>query len=103
MLTTLLMLACNPPPSEADIAGTRGGRVDVYFNDPGTRRENMWDPDAIDVMVQLIDSAQATIDFAVMGFSYDEVVDAFIRAHDRGVQVRMVGDAGVWVGARRRC
>lgn len=94
MLTTLLLLACNPPPSEADIAGTRGGRVDVYFNDPGTRRENMWQPDAIDVMVQLIDSAESTIDLAVMGFSYEAVVDAFIRAHDRGVQVRMVGDAG---------
>lgn len=94
MWTTLLMLACNPPPAEEDIAGTLGGRVDVFFNDPGTRLENMWQPDAIDVMVQLIDSAQTSIDVAVMGFTYDDVVDAFVRAHDRGVIVRMVGDAG---------
>ncbi|MFT4978987.1 MAG: phosphatidylserine/phosphatidylglycerophosphate/cardiolipin synthase-like enzyme, partial [Myxococcota bacterium] len=94
MLTLLTLLACNPPPDAADIAGTRGGRIDVYFNDPGTRVENMWQPDAINVMIQLIDSAKTSIDMAVMGFSYDDVVDAFIRAHDRGVIVRMVGDAG---------
>ena len=45
-------------------------------------------------MVELIDSASATLDFAVMGFSKSEVVEAMIRAHDRGVVVRMVGDAG---------
>lgn len=94
MLALLTMMACNPAPDADDIASTRGGRLDVYFNDPGTQRENMWQPDAIDVMVQLIDSAQTSIEFAVMGFSYDDVVDAFVRAHDRGVEVRMVGDAG---------
>jgi len=94
MFALLMLAACNPAPDAADIAGTRGGRVDVFFNDPGTRVENMWQPDAVDVMVQLIDSAETSIDFAVMGFSYTDVVDAFVRAHDRGVQVRMVGDAG---------
>jgi phosphatidylserine/phosphatidylglycerophosphate/cardiolipin synthase-like enzyme len=87
-------LACNPAPSEADLDGTRGGRMDVFFNDPGTRAENMWNPDAIDVMVDMIDGATASIDFAVMGFTERLVIDAFERAYDRGVQVRMVGDAG---------
>ena len=94
LLLIASLFACNPPPSAADLEGTRGGRVDVFFNDPGTRFENMWEPDAIDIMVELIDGARATIDFAVMGFGRDEVVDAFVRAHDRGIKVRMVGDAG---------
>jgi len=89
-----LVLGCNPPPDAADIAGTRGGRVDVFFNDPGTRAQNLWDPDAIDVMIEMIDGAEATIHFAVMGFSEERVVDAFIRAYDRGIDVKMVGDAG---------
>lgn len=88
------LISCNPAPDADDLAGTRGGRADVYFNEPGTRRENMWHPDVIEVMIDLIDSAQVTIDFAVMGFTYQPVIDAFIRAHDRGVRVRMVGDAG---------
>ncbi len=68
--------------------------MDVYFNDPGTRAENMWDPDAVDVMVELIDEASASIELAVMGFNHERVIDAFEDAHDRGVRVRMVGDAG---------
>lgn len=86
------MLGCEP--SAADIDSTRGGRVDVYFNEPGTRRENMWNPDAVDVMIDLVDNASVSIDFAVMGFTYAPLVDAFERAFDRGVQIRMVGDAG---------
>jgi phosphatidylserine/phosphatidylglycerophosphate/cardiolipin synthase-like enzyme len=93
-LVPALLLACNPPPDAADLAGTRGGRVDVFFNEPGSREANTWDPDAIDVMVELIDGANATLDFAVMGFSKTEVIDAIERAFDRGVVVRMVGDAG---------
>ena len=88
------LLSCNGPPSKEDLASTRGGRVDVYFNDPGARLETIWRSDAVDIMIEIIDSAQATLDFAVMGFSHDDVVDAMIRAYDRGVAVRMVGDAG---------
>ncbi|MEL6346138.1 MAG: phospholipase D-like domain-containing protein [Myxococcota bacterium] len=96
MLTSLpvwLSLACAPPDT-ADLEGTEGGRVDVFFNDPGTRRQNMWQPDVLDVMIDMIDAAEATIDFSVMGFSHPDVVNAFVRAHDRGIRVRMVGDAG---------
>ncbi|MCB9795875.1 MAG: lamin tail domain-containing protein [Alphaproteobacteria bacterium] len=93
MIALLSLLACAPPSAE-DYASTRGGRVEALFNNPGTREENIWDPDVVDVMVEMIDGATASIDFAVMGFSHDEVVDAFVRAYDRGVDVRMVGDAG---------
>ncbi|MFT7518967.1 MAG: phosphatidylserine/phosphatidylglycerophosphate/cardiolipin synthase-like enzyme, partial [Kiritimatiellia bacterium] len=93
LLPLLLSLACSPP-SDEDLAGLRGGKVEVYFNDPGTRPDNIWkDPDGVRAMVSLIGNAQATIDFAVMGFSKKEVVRALIAAHDRGVKLRMVGDA----------
>ena len=45
-------------------------------------------------MIETIDKAQVSIDVAVMGFTRAELIDAFIRAYDRGVQVRMVGDGG---------
>lgn len=94
MLVAMLLFGCNPPPTQAEYDQTRGGNVEVFFNDPGSRLQNIWAPDAVDIMVDLIDSATATLDFAVMGFSQDEVVEAIVRAHDRGVAVRMVGDAG---------
>ncbi|MFT6142821.1 MAG: phosphatidylserine/phosphatidylglycerophosphate/cardiolipin synthase-like enzyme [Myxococcota bacterium] len=89
-----LLMACNPAPDQADLEGTRGGRVDVFFNDPGTRPDNMWEPDAEDVLVEAIDGAQVTLDLAVMGFTRQRVIDAVVRADDRGVVVRFVGDAG---------
>lgn len=85
--------ACNPEPSARDYAQTRGGRVDVFFNDPGSRLANVWSPDAVRVMLDMVDSASVSIDMAVMGFTYSPLVEALIRAHDRGVRVRMVGDA----------
>ncbi|MEZ4239595.1 MAG: phospholipase D-like domain-containing protein [Myxococcota bacterium] len=88
------LASCNPPPDAADVQGTRGGRVDCYVNDPGARVETIWKADAVSVMVDLIDSANASIKLAVMGFTNEEVVEAFVRAYDRGVKVEMVGDAG---------
>lgn len=89
-----LLMSCNGTPSKSDLDQTRGGDVEVFFNDPGSRLENIWTPDAVKLMVDVIDNSRATLDFAVMGFSKTEVVEAVIRAYDRGVAVRMVGDAG---------
>ena len=93
-LLGLLLTGCNPPPSQADLDKTRGGRVEVYFNDPGTRADNMWHSDAVQVMIDLVESSEDSIEMAVMGFYYEPLVDAFIDAYDRGVDIRMVGDAG---------
>ncbi|TNE84648.1 MAG: hypothetical protein EP330_28660 [Deltaproteobacteria bacterium] len=91
----LAMLAgCNAAPSQADYDMTRGGRLDFFFNEPGTRPENLWEPDAEDVLVDMIEMAEAELDIAVMGFGRQRVIDAVIRAYDRGVKVRFVGDAG---------
>lgn len=101
MIRTLTRLAlmsalvgCNAAPSADDYDLTRGGRLDVFFNEPGTRPENLWEPDAEDVLVDMIDMAEAELDIAVMGFGRQPVIDAVLRAYDRGVKVRFVGDAG---------
>lgn len=93
-LAAVALTGCNPPPSQADLDGTRGSRVDVFFNDPGSRLDTVWHADAIRVMVDLIDGARSSVHFAVMGFSNSDVIDAFERAWDRGVDITMVGDAG---------
>ena len=36
MISLLLLTSCNPTPSQEVLDGTRGGRVECYFNDPGT-------------------------------------------------------------------
>ena len=94
-MISLILAGCNSAPSQADLDSTRGNNIQVMFNEPGTHDENAWwDPDAVNVMISMIESAKTSIDFAVMGFSYEPVVDAMIDAYDRGVIVRMVGDAG---------
>ncbi len=85
------------PPDDADVDATIGGQVDVYFNDPGVRPDNLWkNPDGLRAMVNLIHNAEATIDFSVMGFSHPDIVDAIEMAWERGIRVRMVGDADHW-------
>ena len=93
-LLAVVTMGCNPAPSADDLDGTRGGRVEVFFNDPGTRLDNMWEPDAEDMLVEMIDNTQVSLDMAVMGFTRQRVIDAVVRADDRGVVVRFVGDAG---------
>jgi phosphatidylserine/phosphatidylglycerophosphate/cardiolipin synthase-like enzyme len=88
------LASCNPAPSAEDVDGTRGSRIDVYFNDPGSRLDQIWHPDVVELMIDMIDQSQATIRFAVMGFTYEPLIEAFVRAHDRGVKIEMVGDAG---------
>ncbi len=90
----LAFVACNPAPDDADVAGTRGGRMEVFFNEPGSRNSNLWEPDAEDILIEMVQSADATIDIAVMGFTRQPLIDALLDAWDRGVKMRFVGDAG---------
>lgn len=96
-IAVLLGAASCAPPSDSEIDATRTGRVDVYFNEAGTRPDNMWtQPHGLRAMLRLIHNAKATIDFSVMGFTHPDLVDAIEMAYDRGVKVRMVGDAKHW-------
>lgn len=65
----------------------------VFFNSTGTREGNQRDLKAEAALVERIDAATATLDACVYGFSNQAVIDAVIRAHYRGVKVRVVGDA----------
>ncbi len=76
-------------------------RVTAVFNLPGSNEANGLDHNTDDILVQMIDRARATIDFSVMGFSRDTIIDALIRAHHRGVRLRFVGDAKHMFGHQR--
>lgn len=52
-----------------------------------------WDPDGVEAqVVRMIDGAQTSLDLAVFEFSLMRVARAVVRAHERGVVVRMVYD-----------
>ncbi|MCB1139554.1 MAG: lamin tail domain-containing protein [Leptospiraceae bacterium] len=67
-------------------------RFSVYYNDPGVDQFTGTDKEVDLQLVRMIDEAESTIDMAVYNFSRTSVIDALIRAEDRGIQVRMVGD-----------
>ncbi|MEQ1570049.1 MAG: phospholipase D-like domain-containing protein [Myxococcota bacterium] len=87
---TVGLAGCAAP--DADI--TRGYPVEAFFNNPGARLDQVWHADAQKLMVDLVEHAKSKITFAVMGFSNRDLVEAFVAAFDRGVEVTMVGDAG---------
>jgi phosphatidylserine/phosphatidylglycerophosphate/cardiolipin synthase-like enzyme len=65
----------------------------VYFTDPVIPFDDVTTGGLDDNLVWLIDHAQSTIDAAVFEFDLQDVADALIAAHDRGVQVRLVYDS----------
>jgi len=100
MFNALLMVmligglsACSFEPSAEDIAFSQQARVRIYVNWTGTRNQNGLDPEVDNTMIQMIDRAESTIDFAIMGFSRREMIEALVRAWERGVRLRFVGDA----------
>ncbi len=96
MITVALTIgACSVvEPGDADsLRGDSATRVQLYSNSPGTRLNNQRDRHPDDVLVGLIDRAEVSLDACVYGFSKQNVIDAVIRAHYRGVIVRVVGDA----------
>jgi cardiolipin synthase A/B len=61
-------------------------------NTPPLNNENLaWSPNnSMDQLVRLIDSANSTLEAESESFTSDAVVDAFNRAADRGVRVRLI-------------
>lgn len=67
--------------------------VTPYFNETGTREGNQYDTWSDESLIAMLDSAEGSIDAAIYGFSNRSIIDAILRAHDRGVIVRAAGDA----------
>lgn len=86
------LLGCGGEIDPDDMEDASSARVRFYFNDTGTRQQNQYNPPVDDMLIQHIDRARHKIDFAIMGFTRREVIDAMLRAHHRGVKLRFVGD-----------
>ena len=70
--------------------GVDGGWFELYFTDPTSplASQETGGPDG--PLAAAINSARLTVDVAIYSLSLNSVRDALIRAHKRGVQVRMV-------------
>ena len=64
--------------------------IDIYFTDPASplASQETGGPDG--PLTDSIDAAHLTIDVAIYSLSLTSIRNALIRAHDRGVQVRVV-------------
>lgn len=87
LLAALLPAACTPP----DAAETR--QVAPYFTVPsGGPIQATSRPQPAPALAAAIDQAQQTVRFCMFRLDHEQVVAALLRAHDRGVQVRVVTD-----------
>lgn len=70
--------------------GVDGGWFQLYFTDPASSlaAQKSGGPDG--PLAAAIDSARVSVDMAIYSLSLNSIRDALLRAHDRGVQVRMV-------------
>jgi len=85
----LLVASCTPSAPEPSIGANT---VEVLFVSPDGGASVLTPQAMKERVIQLIDEAEATVDAA---FEYLEDVDvarALVRARDRGVRVRVVGD-----------
>lgn len=70
--------------------GADGGWFQLYFTDPSNPLSAQ-KTGGIDLpLAAAIDNAKLSVDVAIYSLSLNSIRDALIRAHDRGVQVRMV-------------
>jgi phosphatidylserine/phosphatidylglycerophosphate/cardiolipin synthase-like enzyme len=90
----LVLGACQTNPAGMDIlpppgpTSTPSGEwIAVYFTDPFSGRAS---PGPAEALAAAIDQARLSVDMAIYSISLTNVRDALIRAHRRGVQVRLV-------------
>jgi phosphatidylserine/phosphatidylglycerophosphate/cardiolipin synthase-like enzyme len=93
------LTSCSNEISEDDLASQDQPRVNAYFNYTGAREGTQRDEKADEVLVEMIDRARSSVHACAYGFSKQNVIDAMVRAHKRGVDVKIAGDAGHMVGA----
>lgn len=70
--------------------GVKGAWFELYFTDPASpiAVQKTGGPDG--PLAEAIDAAKLSVDVAAYSLSLNSIRDALLRAHDRGVQVRMV-------------
>lgn len=93
--------ACTQAPSiQSDIDDVTNERgfgpadlVQVYFTEPGTTKGEEQPISMDEALLGLLDGAKSSIDIAIYDLKETSIIDALIHAHERGVTVRMVGDA----------
>jgi phosphatidylserine/phosphatidylglycerophosphate/cardiolipin synthase-like enzyme len=107
LVIVFLLTACGevvPPPVDAtDTPGTdltpidlqvgygvRGTWFELYFTDPANPFSSQGTGGIDGPLVEAIDAARLSIDVAAYSISLNSVRYALIRAHDRGVTVRVV-------------
>lgn len=78
--------------------GENSSPFQVYFTDPYAASASTYRGGIDEDLVRAIDSAQKTVDIAMLNMNLDRVGDALVRAHRRGVQVRLVMDSAALDG-----
>ncbi len=89
------VVTVSPVPVLTDVPlaagyGVKGSWFELYFTNPlsPNAKQKTGGPDG--PLIAAMDQARVSIDAAIYSLSLDSVRNALIRAHDRGVQVRMV-------------
>ncbi len=70
--------------------GVRGAWFELYFTNPESPLAPQETGGLDGPLADAIDSARLSVDVAIYSLSLNSIRDALVRAHDRGVQVRMV-------------
>lgn len=70
--------------------GVKGLWFELYFTNPLSPLASQQTGGIDQPLADAIDSAKLSVDVAIYSLSLNSVRDALLRAHDRGVQVRMV-------------
>ncbi len=89
---TLSGCTLEAPPESEELDNL--GRVQVYFNSPGFRDGSEFNRKPSEFISERIDSANVSVRAAVYGFNKENIIDALVDAHYRGVEVKLVADAG---------
>lgn len=93
-LAALLFSSCDlsAPSSDADWFEDGDKAVQALFTTPGYDASTGRKASAADRIAALVDSAENTVDICIYELSEPTIYESVIRAWDRGIDVRFVGD-----------